>query len=405
MKYKSFVLVKRKIPSLGDFFLGVFIFNIIFDPGNELFHTKVITFFLALVTNIKKIKFRSYPIFSILIFYIAFFISVAVMLFRSHIEYDTSFVLMYATTFLTLIVLFLDPEKIHIETAFFFTCKLIAAITIVISIIIINFPAAVIFITENEKLNTIFMMAEHKKVLWWWVSSVFHKASPVLIFALNHYLVLYLKGKQRKNGIYVLFFFSALFLTGTRANIFSAILVVCFIYLCFTLYEKKQLYKSVFIIVIFVGFALLGTVLLLTVKNSSSVAKDGHIVSYISLFSENPSYFLIGTGPGSYFYTEGFGKAVTNTEISYLELIRMFGIFFSILIVCIYMYPFFLIRKIENFENLSLAISYLAYLFIAGTNPFLIGPIGFMALWIAYIWLYKQNKHPNVHKSIKKISC
>ncbi|HIW35788.1 MAG TPA: hypothetical protein IAA30_02255, partial [Candidatus Treponema faecavium] len=86
---------------------------------------------------------------------------------------------------------------------------------------------------------------------------------------------------------------------------------------------------------------------------------------------------------------------------SYLELIRMFGIFFSILIVCIYIRPFFLIRKIENFENLSLAISYLAYLFIAGTNPLLIGPTGFMALWIAYVWLYKQNKHLNVHNLIK----
>lgn len=392
MKYKSFVLVKRKIPSLGDFFLGVFIFNIIFDPGNGLFHTKVITFFLALVTNIKKIKFRSYPIFSILIFYIAFFISVAVMLFRSHIKYDTSFVLMYATTFLTLIVLFLDPEKIHIETAFFFTCKLIAAITIVISIIIINFPAAVIFITENEKLNTIFMMAEHKKVLWWWFSSVFHMASPVMVFALAIYFSRYLKQKKIRDGVFSLIFFSALFLTATRANIFSAFLIVLFIYLCYTFYIKKKVFKSAFLIVLFFSFALVGTVLFLTVKNSSSGAKDGHIISYIEMFSQNPSYFLIGTGPGSYFYSKGFGEFTTNTEISYLELVRMFGVFFSVFIVGIYLRPFFLIKCIESFENLSLAIAYLAYLFIAGTNPLLIGPTGFMALWAAYVFLYKQNK-------------
>lgn len=381
-----------KIPSIGNFFLGLFVFNILFDPGNALFHTKIITFFLALVTNYKKFNFRSYPLFSLLIFYVAFFVSVMLMLLRPQILYDSSFITMYMTTFLTLSIMFLNPEKINLETPFLFTCKIIAFVTIIISIVVINFPAAAILLIENEKLKTIFMMAEHKKVLWWWFSSVFHMASPVMVFALAIYFSRYLKRKKIRDGVFSFIFFSALFLTATRANIFSAFLIVLFIYLCYTFYIKKKVFKSAFLIVLFFSFALVGTVLLLTVKNSSSGAKDGHIISYIEMFSQNPSYFLIGTGPGSYFYSKGFGEFTTNTEISYLELVRMFGVFFSVFIVGIYLRPFFLIRYIESFENLSLVIAYLAYLFIAGTNPLLIGPTGFMALWTAYVFLYKQNK-------------
>lgn len=42
-----------------------------------------------------------------------------------------------------------------------------------------------------------------------------------------------------------------------------------------------------------------------------------------------------------------------------------------------------IITKKPPFFKFSISIVYLAYLFIAGTNPLLIGPTGFMAFWYA----------------------
>lgn len=98
------ILKKPIIPriSLSKFALNLFLFNCIFGPGNALFHTKQITFFFALVTNIKKMSCKNlFPIFNFLIFYVVFFVSASLMLLRK-IDYDSSFLNMYSTTFLLL---------------------------------------------------------------------------------------------------------------------------------------------------------------------------------------------------------------------------------------------------------------------------------------------------------------
>lgn len=104
MKSITYILKTPIIPklSLSNFALCLFLFNCIFDPGNALFHTKQITFFFALVTNIKKMSCKNlFPIFNFLIFYVVFFVSASLMMLRK-IDYESSFLNMYSTTFLLL---------------------------------------------------------------------------------------------------------------------------------------------------------------------------------------------------------------------------------------------------------------------------------------------------------------
>lgn len=395
MKSLSYILkqpLKIKL-SLSVFALNLFLFNCIFDPGNALFHTKQITFFFALVTNIKKMSCKNYfPLFNFLIFYVVFFASASLMMLRN-IDYDSSFVNMYSTTFLLLIIFFINNDKIEIHYGFNTVCFVIALITIILSFIIIKVPVLSLVVLENKKLNTIFMMAEHKKFLWWWFSSVFHMASPLLIIQVALKFYSFLQTKKIKEFLKTGFYFIAMFFTATRANVFAEILVIGLIYLYHLFYIKKKMYKAAFLCLIFVGFAFIGTFLLLTVKNSSSNMKDLHMVSYDVLFSENPSYILFGQGPGSWLYDYGWKKLCTNTELSYMELIRMFGLFFTVAIMCLYAYPFLHFIKKPNFFSFSISIAYLAYLFIAGTNPLLIGPTGFIAFWYVNYLLEKGENH------------
>lgn len=395
MKSITYILKKPLIEklSLSNFALGLFIFNCIFDPGNALFHTKQITFFFALVTNIKKITFKNYfPVFNFLIFYVAFFVSASLMMLRN-IDYDSSFVNMYSTTFLLLVIFFIDNDKIEIRYGFNAVCFFIALITIVLSYIIINVPVLTLLVLENEKLNTVFMIAEHKKFLWWWFSSVFHMASPLLIIQVALKFYFFLKTHQKRFFFTTVFYFIAMFFTGTRANVFAEILVIGVVYIYHLFYVRKKMYQATFLCFIFFAFAFIGTFLLLTVKNSSSNMKDMHMVSYNVLFSENPSYMLFGQGPGAWLYDFGWKRLCTNTELSYMELIRMFGLFFTIAIICLYAYPFLKFVKKPNFFSFSVSIAYLAYLFIAGTNPLLIGPTGFIAFWYVNYLLDRGELH------------
>ncbi|MDE5758215.1 MAG: hypothetical protein K2H85_06340, partial [Allobaculum sp.] len=134
---KSFVCVlKQSVAirlSLSNFALGLFMINCIIDPGNALFHTKQLTFFFALAANIKKMKCDNYfPIFNFVVFYTAFFVSASLMLLRS-INYDSDFLNMYATTFLLLVIFFINNKKINVDFYFNFVCFIIALLTVVFS--------------------------------------------------------------------------------------------------------------------------------------------------------------------------------------------------------------------------------------------------------------------------------
>jgi hypothetical protein len=377
--------------NLSGFFTNLFIINILIDPGNSLFHSKIVTFFLFIVFNIKNLKLRWNEIFPLILFYVFYFTSTAIMLFSNE-KYDISFVKMYSTTFLTLAVLaFTRVNNIDLWKPVKISAFIISIITLIFFFIIVLIPKSMLLLSLIDIFTNVFMIAEHKLVLYWWIPSIFHKSSPVLILVLGYYLYKFLHEKKIKKLFFVIIYAFTLCVTGTRANILSLLLIIFFISLYYLLYVKKYVCFSVFIFLIGILFFSILVFLLLTLKNSSSFAKDGHLISYIEYFSENPIKFLFGQGPGALFYSIGFRQSVTNTEISYLELIRMFGIFFAIVMMFVYIYPVIILFADKTFFTFSISISYIAYLFIAGTNPLLIGPTGFTVLAIAFY--FKNHKH------------
>ena len=112
------------------------------------------------------------------------------------------------------------------------------------------------------------------------------------------------------------------------------------------------------------------------------------------LFSRNPvKFFFTGFGPGAYMYSEGFQEVISLTELSYLELIKNFGLLMTTWLVMMFGIP--LLKNVTNVKNsklgrFSLGLSYLAYLFIAGTNPLLTTSTGLIVFVIA---LYLSNKN------------
>ena len=375
-------------PFINNFFAFLFILNALIDPANELFHFKVVSFFLFLLFSINKIGF---PIKFILFFsgiYFILFLSSSIMILSDN-KYDMSFFLNYSTTFITLLLLFYG-KAIDFFKYYVFASIVISLVTIIISVFFIFFPEASIIISTLPSSKAIFQLAFSKKVLFWDFISVFHKSAPILVIPFSFFWDQYLRKKKIKYLSLSILIGLALFFSGTRANILSLFLIF-FLVSLFFLYKVKQKLLTTVLLFLFVSFfSFLAIYLLFTVKNTSSVAKDGHLLSYIELFAEKPSIILFGQGPGSLFFSKGFNKFTPNTELTYLELIRMFGIFSTFFFISFYFYP--LLVLLRSRKLYSIGIGYLAYLFIAGTNPFLFGPQGFISLVISYQFACSVNK-------------
>jgi hypothetical protein len=116
---------------------------------------------------------------------------------------------------------------------------------------------------------------------------------------------------------------------------------------------------------------------------SSNAAKLGHMRSYVIEFNEHPTYLLWGQGTDTEFYTQGFQAKTTLTELTYLDLIRWFGIPVAVLILIPIFYPIFGLEQRGGTVS-YLAIPYAAYLWESASNPLLICSFG--ALLVSAIW-------------------
>ncbi|QIA08547.1 hypothetical protein [Draconibacterium halophilum] len=213
---------------------------------------------------------------------------------------------------------------------------------------------------------------------------VFYKTSPILVFPLAWYLHRILILKVEKNRIrqivFILAISTTLFLSGTRANILSMGLILLF-YIFFYAYKKSKpvalLVAFIYLVGFFYGANLLADVFLNRSEVSNQV-KLGHLFSYIEHFSDHVGILLFGQGIGSTMYTSGINSVVSVTELTYFELIRVWGLPVSIVFGLILLIPIY--QELKSGTISHLFIAYIAYLFIAGTNPLLLSSTGMLVL-------------------------
>lgn len=191
----------------------------------------------------------------------------------------------------------------------------------------------------------------------------------------------------------VLLFVHLFLISGTRSTIvlptFLAVLIF-FIFYRNKRYVNYMLYPAAMVAIVF--FVAVLAALLMEVGEHSNMVKYAHLHSYKELFTGNPLYLLTGQGPGVAFYTEGFQKMSMKTEWSYLELWRNYGIF-SLLLLYAFLRPLASLLHLacKNDEALVMAITYIVYLVIAGTNPLLLSSTGMLVLltMFSYVRLCK----------------
>lgn len=223
--------------------------------------------------------------------------------------------------------------------------------------------------------------------------SIYFVTSPLLVIPIAYYSDLYHKLKSKYVLVLLIINIIAMFLAGTRNNMFVSILLPISL---FYYYSRKKLLYIVF------GFSLLFLVVYLnsdllramfSLSEPSNETKFGLIDDYLKIFSE-PSTLFLGQGLGSSIFWESRGKADFVTELTYLEVFRNFGFIMGSLLILVVFAPigFIFVKKYRN-SLFYLLISYLFYLVMSATNPIFFMSMGMIFFPIVLYELYAKGRN------------
>lgn len=393
--------MKINIYNILNKLFTILIFVIVVDPTNTLLKLKEVCFasLLALYFIIKyRNKDLRFDKSVIILLFVVFFINTFCFVLGElrAFRFDYSRVIESYKTFLFFAVLFFvkDPKIESLIEKLIFPSVFISIITIVIFSIIINLSVADF---ENYPLDLTLngtIMYGGRNFLGINFSQVFYKSSPVLVLSLAFVYdqAINMPKKRLLNILYTLLFLTALIMSGTRANMFSGILIILSISV--VKMSKSKIGRLAFyplsILLLFFFFVM--TNKLMSQKDDHSIeVKMGHYESIMNLFSEHPSVLFVGQGPGAYFYSSGLKEEISLSELTYLEIARKYGLFFGGIIFAIFLVPLYVIRKKRLKNSFPFIVGYIAYLFIGGTNPLLLSSTGILVLAIAYSYAYNRN--------------
>lgn len=403
-----------KYSTLLNIVIGLLFVDIMIDPTNLIFHSKYVLFgllFLIWLVKIARTKSKieiAPPLFIVLAFIGVFmpFYALSVGIINGVITNSEIETFAYFNSFFFfLLLLVIVNENIELTKYINYSSLIVVALTLGLYFVLLLNPkffidvyhyivlekGAVVYALRNYGDFTLLMM--------------FYKTSPVLVFPLSYYLYrLFINTEKRRlipDSIVLFLFIVTLFLSGSRANVLALLVIILF-YFGFYVFKKSKkgfVLASILtlIILILVLPAFFG--LLLNQHETSNVVKFGHYSSYLDFFESHKIMAIFGQGIGGSFFSTGMNMVSNVSELTYLEIIRIWGfpvtlVFFGTLIM-----P--LILEIRSGNIGPVFIAYIAYLFIAGTNPLLLSSTGMIVLVYVFSETYKKYyKKDVVEKSL-----
>lgn len=392
----------------------LFLCVLIFDPQNTITKLKNLIFLFILGTtflyfsfNQNKIKlpqkiiifpiiFAASPIFSIL---------ENKLLRSNHIFNDLS--LSKAFLFLLFIIpTYVFKQNILKDTIFL--------LNILSSLIIIIFILGLFFFDSSFFQKIIFFGSKYQNLLIGKrvfseslsILQIYYVSSPLIFISLAYYSCLFFSNNANtlKNCSLLILSFFGLFCAGTKANILCAFLIPISI-ICYYSYlrnnsrNKNLLFLVLYLFCLFLILFIFKDFFLFNLNQSFDTAnliKFNLLLEYINILND-PITLLWGEGFGNFRYWETRHSFNYISELTYLELLRWFGLIKSIPIFFIIFYPFyyFFRNKTKNVNLIYLIFAYGFYLLISTLNPLLFSSLGILLLCIIYNEIFSNYNNFN----------
>lgn len=388
--------VSKRVMWGGNVLLFIFLLVLMVDPSNKVLHLKGIAFMTFVAYNAVFLK----PDFTFLPSLLMPFIAVVCGLLSSQIlgvPIDADFAIATCKAFSTLILLlwvrYYNVLRVAKYSALIFAFVGISLFIAAASNKLIR--AALWAFQEQHEHCFDLATRSFLGVELFGISFNSTISTTLPLFAAT-YAFLTVKKHKFWNFLEMCLVTTLFIVSCSRSTMILPFVILSFaFYLRFkdSKYVKMMMYPAI----AFIAVALVVLIFKLAGEKSetSNLIKYAHLYSYGKLLQSNPEYFIFGQGAGSYFFSMGFRAMVPQTEWSYLEILRMCGVFcvgiFFLLFYPLMRFSLFLKEK----KSIGIILSYFIFLIVAGTNPMLINSSGMCVMMIIYSYMCKFYKTDN----------
>ena len=351
----------------GNFLLFILMFIVMLDPTNSVLHLKNLAFVALLGYSIVFYK----PVLDYLPYIIMPFVAIVFSYISATVmgnPVDVEFFMGTIKGFSMLLLLLWVP--------YYNVLKITKITSLILSIV-----ASILFILvmSNELIEAAvftyvcshddMIMMSHRSFLGINVYGMYYKSliSTILPFYLYCYALFVERKHVFWNSIAVIFITFSFAITGTRSTMLlpiAMIVLAAFQGARHTKWMKMLLYPLLFVGVM--GFLVLVYKLATEKGETSNMIKYAHLASYARQFYYYPEYYIWGQG----------------------ALFRMLGLA-TLLVLTTLAYPLYAMRRYVRVEfTLGIAIAYIMFLFISGTNPLLVSSTGMAVVLMGYAYVY-----------------
>lgn len=388
--------------SIGNLLFSLLIWVIILDPTNSVLHIKDLAFLLLVGFCVITYKpDREYFIHLLLLIAPITLSYIIAEMQQSVVDYD---ILQARYKSLVPLVLLLwirhfDVVRLMIIPTCAGALFIVVLYAFACSSELVEYAMYLYF---KDHLEMVMMSKRH--ILGFEIFGMYLKSFIDLIVGMFviYYRTFNSQGKMQRVGYILLFalFTIAFFMSGTRSTMllpFFMLGVVLFNRVTRTRRLKYFLYPALTIFAI--AFIMLVLMLASEQGEKSNTIKFAHLTSYAQLFADNPRYLLWGQGPGTWFYSSGFGAMTDETEWTYMELLRNYGLL-CLPMLYVYVLPLFRLWPHIRTNNFTFGIfcTYFCYLLIAGTNPLLMSSTGIIMVLMAYSYTEVVKHSTPIHE-------
>lgn len=388
------VLLWKLIRLIGNGIFMLLVFLFVADPTNTILGLKMPLFALLLLYSLlffkadwKKIVYFLLPVSAVTVSL------VLAMMQGHHVDMEELKAVYIAFTPLLLLMWAHHYDIVRLSV---FPVTLAAIIVISLFWTIFIYPDTEVYIYTYMTSHGDTIMMSHRDILGMSFFCMYPKSTVAFLPVFGYVLYKSLTKGKRTFWIILsmLLIFHMFVISGTRSSVLFPILLLgtmMFVYCRNGRLARYIIYPGAFLF--FVLFCFLLVTLLMETDEASNLVKYAHLNSYKNLFETNPQYLLLGQGPATEFYSEGFRKMTIETEWTYIELLRNYGIM-CLPILYVILYPAFVLFKQskKHDDALAMALTYVVYLVIAGTNPLLLSSTGMLVLLSAYSYAESVKK-------------
>lgn len=212
---------------------------------------------------------------------------------------------------------------------------------------------------------------------------IYFIVSPMLVFLVCNDTWSFIRGRSIARFSILMLSVAALFLSGTRANMIIAVLAPLFVFIWYA-YGKFSLLLLVLAAIFF--FLVLNVfdvpVLsdMFSADDDNNYTKLSYLPGYIEIFGNLDNFFW-GQGFNAHLWSgvvfEMLPEGASKTELTYLEMLRVFGFwnFFFWIIVIGFMV---LSKRINDSPYPWLAPALFLYLVVSASNPYIFSSNGML---------------------------